>query len=149
MLMRRFGAERLVMTTVVVLLALVTAMFLLTLAGLAGVYVLVALLFPAFACLGSLIPTTAVLALDPHGRIAGTASALMGTLQLGLGAIAISVVSVFFDGTALPMVTAMLVCVTGSFILSTLLIGRPRPRLRTIPDAAEVAVEVPGGLNEI
>jgi DHA1 family bicyclomycin/chloramphenicol resistance-like MFS transporter len=150
MLIRRLGAERLVATTVVLLLGLVITMFVLTLAGVAGVFVLIALLFPAFACLGFLIPTTAVLALDPHGRIAGTASALMGTMQLGFGAIAIALVSLFFDGTALPMVTAMAICVTGSFLLSLLILGRPHPQqLGEVPDAAEVAVEMPGGLNKL
>lgn len=149
-LMRRFGAGRLVATMVLVLLALVSIMFVLTVAGVDNALVLIALLFPSFACLGSLIPATAVLALDPHGSIAGTASALMGTLQLGLGAVTIALVGLFFDGTALPMVTAMVICVAGAFFLSLLTLQRhPEEALETVPPTAEVAAEVPGGLNEL
>jgi len=59
----------------------------------------------AFA--GLVVPTTAVLALEEHGAIAGTASALMGTLQMLTGALAMSVVGLFTDGRPLPMVIGM------------------------------------------
>ena len=36
--------------------------------------------------MGLVIPTTSVLALEKHGAIAGTASALLGTLQMLTGA---------------------------------------------------------------
>ncbi len=39
--------------------------------------------------------------------IAGTASALMGTLQFAIGAVAMGVAGVFFDGTPLPMVVGI------------------------------------------
>ena len=57
------------------------------------------LLFCAFACLGLVVPTTMVLALEEHGPIAGMASALGGTLQMVTGAVVIVVASLFFDGT--------------------------------------------------
>jgi MFS transporter, DHA1 family, multidrug resistance protein len=51
-----------------------------------------------------------VLSLDDHGPIAGMASALGGTLQMVTGGIMIALVSAFFDGTALPMVSAIAGC---------------------------------------
>ena len=45
-----------------------------------------------------------VLALEEHGPFAGMASALGGTLQMVAGA-RHRLVSLVFDGTALPMVT--------------------------------------------
>ena len=75
-----------------------------------------AMLFVAFACLGLVIPSTMVLALEEHGPIAGMASALGGTLQMVAGAAMIGVVSVFFDGTSLPMVTVIALCAVGAFI---------------------------------
>ena len=54
-------------------------------------FVLIALYFIASALMGLVIPTTSVLALDDHGEIAGTASALLGTLQMLTGAIAMQV----------------------------------------------------------
>jgi DHA1 family bicyclomycin/chloramphenicol resistance-like MFS transporter len=51
-----------------------------------------------------------VLSLEEHGPIAGTAAALGGTLQMMLGAIAIAVVSLVFDGTPLMLTAAIALC---------------------------------------
>jgi DHA1 family bicyclomycin/chloramphenicol resistance-like MFS transporter len=48
------------------------------------------------------------------------ASALGGTLQMLAGAVAIVIVSVFFDGTTVPMVTAIAVCGVGALALARL-----------------------------
>ncbi|MDB5379706.1 MAG: Bcr/CflA family drug resistance efflux transporter [Rubritepida sp.] len=55
------------------------------------------------ALLGVVVPIGSVLAITPFPHIAGTASALLGTLQFGFGAIAGSLVSALHNGTALPM----------------------------------------------
>ncbi|MBB4038526.1 DHA1 family bicyclomycin/chloramphenicol resistance-like MFS transporter [Microvirga flocculans] len=109
-LMRRFGAERVVRVAISVFAALVTSLFLLTVIGIDRAYVLWGLLFVSFGCLGLVIPSTAVLALEEHGPVAGTASALMGTLQLSTGAVMIVLVSAFYDGTPLSMVSAIVIC---------------------------------------
>ncbi|MDB5963724.1 MAG: transporter, partial [Polaromonas sp.] len=62
--------------------------------------------------------TTAVLALEEHGAIAGTASALMGTLQFVTGAIVMAVVGLFVDGTALPMLAGIAGCAVIAMALS-------------------------------
>lgn len=69
--------------------------------------VLIGLYFVASALMGLVIPTTSVLALEEHGAIAGTASALLGTLQMLTGAVAMQVVGVFSNGQPLPMVVGM------------------------------------------
>ncbi|QNN58407.1 multidrug effflux MFS transporter [Diaphorobacter ruginosibacter] len=69
--------------------------------------VLIGLYFVASALMGLVIPTTSVLALEEHGEIAGTASALLGTLQMLTGAVAMQVVGVFSNGKPLPMVIGM------------------------------------------
>ncbi|NIX78283.1 multidrug effflux MFS transporter [Microvirga terricola] len=117
-LMRRFGAERVVRAALSVFAILTTLLCVLTLGGIDNAYVLWGLLFAAFGSLGLVIPSTAVLALESHGPVAGTASALMGTLQLGTGATAIVLVSAFFDGTSRSMVTAIAVCGLTAFTLS-------------------------------
>ena len=77
-----------------------------------------------FACLGLVIPATMVLSLEEHGPIAGMASALGGTPQMIAGGVAIVVVSLSFDGTALPMVTIIALSAVGAFILTRLTLGR-------------------------
>ena len=69
--------------------------------------VLIGLYFIASALMGLVIPITSVLALEEHGTIAGTASALLGTLQMMTGAVMMGVVGLFADGTPLPMVIGM------------------------------------------
>jgi DHA1 family bicyclomycin/chloramphenicol resistance-like MFS transporter len=84
--------------------------------------VLAVLLFIGYGFLGLVIPTTAVLALEEHGQIAGTASALMGTLQLVTAAVVMGVVGSFFDGTARPMVIGIAACAVVAFALTRLTI---------------------------
>ena len=116
--MRRFGAERVVRIALTVFAILTSLLFGLTLAGLENVFVLWGLIFLSFGSLGFVIPSTAVLALENHGPVAGTASALMGTLQLSTGALMIVIVSVLYDGTSLSMVGAIMACGLIAFALS-------------------------------
>jgi len=116
--MRRFGAVRLVRTAIAGFAVLTLLLFGLTIAGIDNAFVLWGLLFLSFGCLGYVIPSTAILALEKHGPIAGTASALMGTLQLGTGALMIVLVSAFFNGTSLSMVCAITFCGIVAFTLS-------------------------------
>jgi DHA1 family bicyclomycin/chloramphenicol resistance-like MFS transporter len=124
-LAQRFGLARVVKTAVTCYAALALALFAGVFAGIDSLAFLMAMLFVAFACLGLVIPSTAVLALEHHGPIAGMASALLGTLQLICGAVVIALVSSFFNGTALPMATAIALCAAGAFTLSRLTLRQP------------------------
>jgi DHA1 family bicyclomycin/chloramphenicol resistance-like MFS transporter len=94
--------------------------------------VLIVLFFIASAFMGLVIPTVSVLALEEHGPIAGTASALMGTLQMLVGAVAMGVVGLFANGQPLPMVAGMALGSLTSVALTWLtLAGPPRARLAT------------------
>jgi DHA1 family bicyclomycin/chloramphenicol resistance-like MFS transporter len=117
-LMRRFGAERVVRKAITVFAVLTSLLFALTIAGIENLFVLWGLIFLSFGSLGFVIPSTAVLALENHGPVAGTASALMGTLQLSTGALMIVVVSALNDGTSLSMVGAIMACGLIAFALS-------------------------------
>ncbi|KJZ20375.1 multidrug effflux MFS transporter [Loktanella sp. S4079] len=86
--------------------------------GLASLYVIIAGLFLANACLGLILPTTMVVALDPHGEIAGLASSLGGTLQMVTGGVMVVVTGLFFDGTAVPMIGAIALCAVLALILA-------------------------------
>ena len=116
--MRRFGAERVVRTAISAFATLVSLLFALMILGVDNAFVLWGLLFLSFGCLGYVIPSTAVLALEEHGPIAGTASALMGTLQLGTGAAIIVLVSLSYNGTSVSMVSAIFVCALVALTLS-------------------------------
>jgi DHA1 family bicyclomycin/chloramphenicol resistance-like MFS transporter len=114
----RYGMARMVTVAVSLYALFALILFALTAAGIDSLPVLIGLLFIAFAWLGLVIPSTMVLALEDHGPIAGMASALGGTLQMVAGGIVIVIVSLCFDGTALPMVATIAVCAVGALILS-------------------------------
>jgi DHA1 family bicyclomycin/chloramphenicol resistance-like MFS transporter len=67
-------------------------------------------LFVFIACHGFVAPNTTALAMAPHGRVAGSASALLGTVQFMLGATAGAMVGVFGDGTAVPFAAVIATC---------------------------------------
>ncbi|NTG46172.1 multidrug effflux MFS transporter [Agrobacterium rhizogenes] len=120
----RFGLLRVMRVAVT---AFATTMALLAIVmslGFNQLPVLVVFLFVGYGFLGLVIPTTAVLALEDHGAIAGTASALMGTLQFVTAAIAMIIAAVFFDGTALPMVAGIALCAVAALLLTQATLAR-------------------------
>lgn len=114
----RFGMARVVLGAVSLYTLFALILLGVTLAGVDNLRVLIALLFLSFACLGLVIPSTMVLSLENHGPIAGIASALGGTLQMVTGGIMIAVVSLFFDGTARPMVLTIAICAACALAVS-------------------------------
>ncbi len=104
------------------------ALLALTLAGIERLDVMIVVLMIGFGFLGLVVPTTSVMALDDHGAIAGAASALMGTLQLVMGAVVIALMGGAVDGSALPMIAGIAVAAALTWLLSGLTLGiRPQP----------------------
>lgn len=106
----RHGAPKVMAWASVGFAAFTVALFVLALAGVVNLWLCMAGLFLANACLGLIIPTAMVMALDEHGDIAGLASSLGGTLQMLAGGLMIVAVGPFFDGTAVPMLGAIALC---------------------------------------
>jgi DHA1 family bicyclomycin/chloramphenicol resistance-like MFS transporter len=75
----------------------------LQLAGVDSLAVLLVLLFIGYGFLGLVIPATMVLSMDAHGEIAGTASALGGTLHFVAGILVMGMLSPFANGDPVPM----------------------------------------------
>jgi len=82
----------------------VVAMVLVTgvLAG-APATAIIVMLVCYLAGVGLLSPNTTALAIEPFAQYAGTASALMGSMQMAAGALGSALVSWLHDATALPM----------------------------------------------
>ncbi|AZO54070.1 MULTISPECIES: multidrug effflux MFS transporter [unclassified Mesorhizobium] len=126
LLSERFGLKRVVWVAVTGYATTMVALFAIMATGVDRLDVMAALLFVGYGFLGLVIPTTSVLAMEEHGEIAGTASALMGTLHFAIGALAMGVAGVFFDGTPLPMVAGITLCAVISFALAKVTLGRSR-----------------------
>lgn len=125
---KRLGLETLVRRAVTGFASAMVLLMVLILLGVDRLDVLLVLLFIGFGFLGLVMPTTAVLALDRHGAIAGTASALMGTLQFLTGALIMALVGLFVDGSATPMLAGIGLCSMAVWLLARLTLGgKPRP----------------------
>ena len=112
----------------------VLALLAVTALGALRLDVMAVFLFVAYGFLGIVVPTTAVLSMDRHGEIAGTASALMGALQMVTGAVVMAVVGVFADGTPPPMIAGIAGCGLLSFAVTHLTLRR---EARLVPAPAE------------
>ncbi|MDB4990778.1 MAG: Bcr/CflA family drug resistance efflux transporter [Myxococcaceae bacterium] len=99
--------------------------------GLGSLALLATLLFIGFGFLGLVIPTTTVLALDDHGAIAGTAAALMGTLQMVTGAVVVSLLAQWVDGTPWPMIVGIALSSLATVCLTWYTLAQTAPETRT------------------
>jgi DHA1 family bicyclomycin/chloramphenicol resistance-like MFS transporter len=94
----------------------------LELGGLAG---LLGPLFFSVASLGLVQPNATAAAMARYGRAAGSASALLGTLQSVIAAGAGALVGALHDGTALPMAGVIAACGVAGFLSLYLLRSSP------------------------
>jgi DHA1 family bicyclomycin/chloramphenicol resistance-like MFS transporter len=79
------------------------ALLVVALTGAGGFPAVAVLLFVYVSGIGAAMPLASALAMGPQGQRAGSASAIIGTLQFGLGAAAGALVGLAHDGTAVPM----------------------------------------------
>lgn len=75
-------------------------------------------------CLGFIIPNTTALSLQPFITHAGSASALLGSIQMVTGAVTSALVSALFNQTLLPMTGMMLLGI--AIGLGILIVGRQK-----------------------
>jgi MFS transporter, DHA1 family, multidrug resistance protein len=87
-------------------------------------WALAPMLFCYIATLGMVGPNVTAAALADQKERAGTASALMGTLQFGISALVSTAVSSIHDETALPMTAVMGVCAISALLIHRLVARR-------------------------
>lgn len=138
LLLKKFRSEQIVRVALIGQ-CLVGLIFLIgTITGWFGLYATIAMLFLFLSCLGIANPNASALSLAPFSKNAGSAAALMGALQLGMGAVASVGVSLFNTRSALPMVA--IIAGTSFLALLILLIGRNQIAQPVEVAAGEAAV---------
>ncbi|WP_158896407.1 MULTISPECIES: multidrug effflux MFS transporter [unclassified Pseudomonas] len=75
-------------------------------------------LFCAIALLGGIVPNASACALAGQGANAGSASALMGSLQFILAALASSSVGALHNGTVVPMCAVLALCAVATALMA-------------------------------
>src|SRR5215212_709133 len=127
-LLARYSGDAILSATLSVAAAASVVLALVAAFGLGG---LIGLLLPLFICIASVGlvgPNTAAAAMAPYGRMAGSASALLGTLQFVVGAVSGIVVGVLYNGTALPMAGTISACCVAALVIFQVLAIRPQRR---------------------
>lgn len=87
------------------------------------VWVMCGALFFYILTLGLIAPNGAACALSNQKKKAGSASALMGTIQFSIAAVSSSMVSRFHDGTIRPMTFVMCICAVLSLLFYYLFVA--------------------------
>jgi DHA1 family bicyclomycin/chloramphenicol resistance-like MFS transporter len=137
-LVERFGLVRLIRSVTIAYLAVTAGLVVLAIAtgGTPNFWIFAAGLMMAFVCHALLIPNINSAAMTPMGAVAGTASAVTGTLSLTGGALIGAVIDRSFDGTVTPLSIGFLVCGMGAWVFTRLAQSPPARR------AAKVDVPV-------
>ena len=139
LLLRKFKSEQMIFGALISQTFVVILFLILSINDLLDLYGTIIMLFLFLACLGISNPNTAGLTLAPFARNAGSASALMGAIQLGLGAFVSFAVGIFVDNSVVPMVIIMTITTILAMII--LIFGR-RNIKRTITNSTDEEIAI-------
>ena len=123
-LLRRHSLQTVLTTGILVAVSAAAVLLAVAIADVGGVPGVVAPMAALLFAGGLSIPNTPALALEHHGTEAGTAAAVLGCLQFGIGGAIAPLVGAFGTTTAVPMGVAML---TMSSLAATLMFLVVRP----------------------
>src|SRR3984957_85885 len=125
LLLRRYSSQQIIRVALTGQVVVSIVFLIGSIAGWYGLGYTIVMLFVFLACLGFTNPNAAALSLAPFSKNAGSASALLGATQMGVGALASVGVSVWSNGTSTPMIAI----IAGSSVLALLVLmvgGRVR-----------------------
>lgn len=125
LLLRRMESDRVLALMTAGLAVAGSALALVAVTSWGGLWSILGTLFLYTSAVGLILPNASALAMLPHGRTAGAAAALLGTLQFALGAVSALGVGALEDGTAAPMGLAIGACGLLSFCAHRFLARRP------------------------
>ena len=122
LLLRRFRSEQIIRVALPGQVVVAVLFVVGSVAGWYGLGFTIFFLFAFLTCLGFTFPNATALALAPFSKNAGSASALLGFFQLGIGTLASVAVSIFSNGTPVPLVAV--IAATSVIALAILLAGQ-------------------------
>jgi DHA1 family bicyclomycin/chloramphenicol resistance-like MFS transporter len=113
----RFGLPPLIRWSVVGVAVVMTLLVTSTLWS-DNLALMMTLLFIGFGFLGLLLPAAGVLSMEDHGAVAGSASALLGAIQMITAAVSMTLVGVFADHTPAPMLVGIALCAVAAMLVT-------------------------------
>lgn len=115
-LLKKYSSEQMIFGALISQSVISIIFLILALNDLLGLYQTIGMLFLFLACLGISNPNTVGLTLAPFAKNTGSASALMGAIQLGIGALASFAVGIFVKNSVAPMVAIMATTTITAFV---------------------------------
>ncbi|HTE11524.1 MAG TPA: multidrug effflux MFS transporter [Chitinophagaceae bacterium] len=106
-----------------------------TATGMLELFSTIFFIFIFLCCQGFTFPNSSALSLAPFSKNAGSASALLGGIQMSIGAFTSAIVSILHNHTALPMTGVMACCAVLSFLI--VMIGNRMIRFRASMSVVE------------
>ncbi len=128
-LLRKYTSVQIVKVTLILQTIFGLCLFIGSVFDVLGLYGLITFIFLFLSCQGFNFPNSAALSMAPFEKEAGSASALMGAIQMGFGAAAAAVVGMLNASTALPMTGVMAVCSLWALVI-LLMAGKKNARLK-------------------
>ncbi|HVU08915.1 MAG TPA: multidrug effflux MFS transporter [Verrucomicrobiae bacterium] len=124
LLLRKFTSEQIFRTTLIVECPVALFFLIGTICGWFNLPATLVLLFIVLSSLGLAFPNAAALALVPFDRNIGSASAMLGFLQIGVSGLASASIGIFDSHTMMPV--ALILAVTSWIGFAILLLGKRR-----------------------
>jgi MFS transporter, DHA1 family, multidrug resistance protein len=141
LLLRKFSSEQLMMTILVFQTTIGIGLLAGTILDVLGLFGTIFMIFLFLSCQGFSFPNSAALSMAPFTKEAGSASALMGAIQMGLGAFAAAMVGFLNAKNAVPMTGVMALCTTLGLII--LIAGKRKIQFKAKPqDIEEEALDM-------
>jgi DHA1 family bicyclomycin/chloramphenicol resistance-like MFS transporter len=132
-LLRKFSSEQIFRATLLVVCPTALLLLVGTIFGWLGLGTTLVLLFISLSSLGLAYPNAAALSLVPFDRNIGSASAMLGFLQIGISGLASASVGIFDSHTMMPV--ALILAATSWIGLGILIVGKRNiPRLRYVEE---------------
>jgi len=108
--LRKFGSAQIVRVALTVQTILGLLLCAASIFDVLSLYLAITLIFLFLCCQGFSFPNSSALSLVPFAKEAGSASALLGGIQMGIGSLSAALVGVLSNGTSLPMTGVMAGC---------------------------------------
>ena len=121
-LLKNYSSEQIIKTALTCQTIIGAVMVLISLSGWGDLFITIFFIFIFLCCQGFVFPNASALSLASFGHNAGSASALLGGIQMGIGAGTSALVSLLQNNTALPMTGVMACCAITA--LSVFSLGR-------------------------
>jgi len=121
-LLRKYRSQQIIQVALICQMSIAFALLIGVGLNLLGLFGTIGLLFLFLCSLGFTFPNASALAMAVFSKNAGSASALMGASQMGIGALATVALSLFNSHTAIPMAGIMVLSSSLAFII--LVLGR-------------------------